>query len=378
MSNQQDLSLRQRYRLWRSRRIADPRFRKWAERFWFTRAFANRQANEMFSITAGFVFSQILYACVKIDLFERLQGRYASTASLAAETGLETGLSVAALERLLQAAENLKLVCRAKNGDWTLDDFGAVIAGDPGIGAMVRHHAMLYRDLADPLSLLTGEKAQTEINSYWAYATASDPEMVSADAVSPYSSLMKHSQAMIAETVIGAYPFGRHKSVLDIGGGYGEFLSRLHGSFPALELNLFDLPPVAKEAQDRFAREFPSARLSARGGDFFKDDLASPADLITLIRICCDHDDDAVLRLLKNIRSSAAHGTKLLIAEAMNGKGDGERLASAYFKLYFTAMRSGECRTPEHLISILSEAQFTNCTVVKTSNPPIATLAMAE
>ena len=28
--------------------------------------------------------------------------------------------------------------------------------GNPGVGAMIAHHAMLYRDLADPVALLKG------------------------------------------------------------------------------------------------------------------------------------------------------------------------------------------------------------------------------
>lgn len=60
------------WRDWRNRLIARPGFQRWAADFLLTRPIAQRRAQSLFDITAGFVYSQILLACVELELFERL------------------------------------------------------------------------------------------------------------------------------------------------------------------------------------------------------------------------------------------------------------------------------------------------------------------
>ena len=43
------------------------------------------------------------------------------------------------------------------------------MVGNAGVAAMVRHHAILYRDLADPVALFRGQAGTTGLASYWPY-----------------------------------------------------------------------------------------------------------------------------------------------------------------------------------------------------------------
>ena len=47
---------------------------------------------------------------------------------------------------------------------------GAAIHADPGIVAMIRHHHLLYADLADPLALLRREGGGGALSGFWPYA----------------------------------------------------------------------------------------------------------------------------------------------------------------------------------------------------------------
>jgi demethylspheroidene O-methyltransferase len=49
--------------------VARPEFRRWAGRFWATRGMSRNRAATLFDLAAGFVYSQILLACVQLDLF---------------------------------------------------------------------------------------------------------------------------------------------------------------------------------------------------------------------------------------------------------------------------------------------------------------------
>lgn len=373
-----ELSFSQRLRQWRNGKIANPRFRRMVERFWLTRRFANKQANDLFKITAGFVYSQILFACVELKLFAFLFEGPKTIKQITNHVNANgRSLEISQLAPLLNAAKSLKLLTKDANELWMLDDLGAVIHADDGIRAMISHHAMLYNDLADPLALLAKSDTPTQTSQYWAYATASEPEKASNTQIAPYSELMRHSQSMLAETVIDAFPFGNYQSLMDVGGGDGTFLWHVLQRHPSIKVKLFDLPAVAELASEKLKSLSPKAQFEAKGGDFFELDMDATTDIVSLIRVLCDHNDTNVMRLLRNLYRSCSSNTQILIAEAMDGDSEGERLASAYFNMYFAAMRSGQGRTPAKLRSMLLEAGFSKSHVIKTSNPLFATLIVA-
>ena len=57
---------------WRNRLLASEGFRKLACRFAPTRWIARRRASALFDLVAGFVYSQVLLACVRLKLFDVL------------------------------------------------------------------------------------------------------------------------------------------------------------------------------------------------------------------------------------------------------------------------------------------------------------------
>ncbi len=82
------LSLGERLARWRRGLVANPAFQRWAAGFPLTRRVAERNARALFDLAAGFVYSQILAACVRLDLFARLADGPRSAAALAREIGL--------------------------------------------------------------------------------------------------------------------------------------------------------------------------------------------------------------------------------------------------------------------------------------------------
>jgi len=363
LSQQHGMNLDERYRRWRNGLVGSARFQQFANRFWPLRIIARRRAAALFSTVSGFIHSQILFACVESGLLKLLEQGPAT----AREISQHTGIGESQLGRLLDAALALKLISRDRQGRWWLDDAGAVVAGNAGITAMIRHHAMLYRDLADPLKLLTDESAPTQTRDFWRYVRG--PDVSPADAAR-YSALMTASQDMLIEEVLACRSFANCRALLDVGGGEGAFLRAAGAKHAHLKLWLFDLPNVADSTQDKQIQRF--------GGDFFTTPLPAGADCITLMRVVCDHEDAQVVKLLANIRRALAPGGTLLIGEPMAGPGGEAALASAYFSFYFLAMRSGRCRTPQQICALLKEAGFTKTRLVSTRAPLAASLIEAR
>jgi len=349
-------------------------FQLWASAFPLTRPFVKAQARDLFDLCAGFVYSQVLLACIELELLPMLASGRQSTDALASRLAM----SPEATRRLLLAASSLKLARRCGDDDFALGSRGAMILGNPGIGAMVRHHAMLYADLRDPVGLLKGEAGGTNLNRYWSYASADNPAQLNESAVADYTGLMAASQPLVAAEILAAYRVSRHKCVLDVGGGDGTFLSAVAMRAPRLTLRLFDLPAVAERAKQRLEAEGHGVRTEVFGGDFRANELPTGADLITLIRVAYDHDDETVLALLRAVRRALPPDGVLLLAEPMSGTVGAEPIGDAYFGFYLLAMGSGRSRTQAELTAMLNASGFSRVKPVGTHTPMLVRLLVAQ
>lgn len=339
----------------RDRLLASDAFHRFAVRFPVTRFVARHQAKALFDLVAGFVYSQILYACVRLDVFRILSTGPMTLTALAAQLKLPED----AADRLMLAAEPLRLVQRRADGRWGLGMLGAVMVHNTAVTALVEHHATLYADLRDPVALLRGE-TDPSLAKYWPYADeqAASPTLLTEEKVAEYSQLMSASQPLVAEEILSAYPFGRHRRLLDVGGGQGTFLLAAAKAFPHLQLMLFDLPAVASLAERNFAAAGIAERTEAFGGSFFEAPLPNGADVATVLRVLYDHDDHRVLAILKAVHEALAPGATLLVAEPMSETPGAESMGSAYFGFYLLAMGKGKSRSAHRLMELIRQAGF--------------------
>ena len=351
--------------------LSSRRFQLFAAGFPLTRPIARRRAADLFDICTGFVHSQVLVACVQLRLFQQLQSEPLTVATL----GARASIAPDAMAALLDAAAALRLLERRGGGRYGLGPLGAAMLGNPGIAAMVEHHAALYADLADPVALLRGDAAERRLASYWPYARG---EALTRDAVWPYTALMSASQPMVAEMVLGAYSFRRHRCLLDIGGGDGSFLIAVAHAAPKLELQLLDLPEVAAIARDKLSAADLGARATAIGGNFLTMPLPQGADVISLIRVVHDHNDDVVIDLFTRIREALPQDGALVIGEPMSAVHGGADSVSAYFALYLHAMGSGRPRSFAAMQTLLARCGFCDVRQRKTRIPLISSVVVAR
>jgi demethylspheroidene O-methyltransferase len=354
-----------RWRAWRDRMLSSQSFRRRAAGLWLTRPFARRRARDLFDVMAGFVYSQVLLACVRLKLFDLLARGPQTAQSLAPQLGL----SADAAQRLLAAAASLRLAERRGPEHFGLGPLGATMVGNAAIEAMVEHHATLYADLVDPVALLRGQCAAGALAQCFAYASADAPGELPAQKVRDYSAVMAASQPLVADEVLDAYPVQRHRRLLDVGGGEGVFLAAVARRAPQLELMLFDLPAVAEAARARLAAHGLSARVTVHGGDFFRDALPGGADLVTLVRVIHDHTDDGAAAILRSVRAALAPGGNLLLAEQMADTPGAQPMGDAYFGFYLLAMGRGRPRSTAQLTAMLLAAGFHHVRQVRTRMP---------
>ncbi len=365
---------RDRWLALRDRLLASPTFQRRAARWPLTRGIARRRAAQVFDLVAGFAYSQVLVACVRLDLFGKLADGPQSLDVLSARLGLEP----AAAERLLAAAVALRLAERRGNDRFGLGVLGAPLVGNASVAAMVEHHALLYADLADPVALLRGTSTSSRLAGYWPYAGAADPNAVTPEQAASYSALMSASQPLVAGEILDAVDFARHRCLLDVGGGDGSFLVAAAARAPSLRLMLFDLPAVAERAARRLREAGLQDRSTAVGGNFVADPLPPGADIATLIRVLHDHDDARVATMLRSVHRALADGGTLVVAEPMAETPGAESMGDAYFGFYLLAMGRGRPRSPARLIEMLRDAGFINVHRVATAQPLQTQLLVAR
>jgi demethylspheroidene O-methyltransferase len=356
------------------RLVGSATFRRWAEAFPATRWIARRHARAVFDLCAGFVYSQILLACIRLRLLDILAERPQTVAVLARRISVTEDVA----GRLLAAAVALRLAEPRGDQRYGLGALGRAIAGDAAIAAMIEHHAALYADLRDPVALLQGRQTETALAAYWPYAGAARPATLTASSTAAYSTLMSASQSLVAGQVLAAHDFSQHRCLLDVGGGEGAFLSAVAARCPDLRLMLFDLPPVADSARARFAAEGLSGRATALAGDFLADPLPAGADAISLVRVLHDHDDPAAQRILRAAHDVLPAGGTLVIAEPMAGTPGAETVGDAYFGFYLLAMGSGRARAPSEIVQMLATAGFAESRAVPTRIPLQTGLVVAR
>ncbi|WP_373502635.1 methyltransferase [Aestuariivirga sp.] len=358
------------WRALRNRLLSSPQFQKFAVSFPLFRPVSRSRSRQLFDLLAGFAYSQILYATVKLGLIDLLKAEPLTAPAIASRLGWNEDR----MERLLKAAASLKLLDVTSTGAFTLGIHGAALAGNPWIEKFITHHHLLYEDLTDPIALLKGDAGGTKLKGYWGYAGSDSKDAVGAANAEVYTALMAASQEAVAAEILAAYDFGQNRHLIDVGGSNGTFLAAAAARYPRLKMTLFDLPAVAELGRVKLADAGLGSQVGIAGGSFLTDELPRGPDVATLIRIAHDHDDDSVLRVMQNIRRMLPPDGRLILAEPLSGVPSIAPVADAYFGLYFAAMGQGRTRTLDEISALARQAGFASARALRTRMPLVTGL----
>ncbi|MCC6001097.1 MAG: methyltransferase domain-containing protein [Pararhodobacter sp.] len=329
------------------------RFQAFAARVPVLRRLVRAEGAAIFDIMQGFVRSQVLMALVDLRVLHRLAEGAGDTGSMARRCGLpEARMAV-----LLQAGAGLELV-RRRGAEFSLSHRGMAFLAVPGLDEMVRHHRVLYGDLADPAAFFRGE-TDPALAHFWPYVLGGAGD---SDAAARYSRLMAESQALVAEETLAQVSLSGIRHLMDVGGGTGAFLRAVRARAPSVRLTLFDLPEVVAQAA------LP-ADVARMGGSFRAGLPQGDADAISLIRVLYDHADDTVRALLAAAHDALPPGGRLILSEPMSGGLKPDPQVDVYFSVYTLAMQTGRTRSPSDIALMLRSAGFGSVTNARNYRP---------
>jgi 2,7-dihydroxy-5-methyl-1-naphthoate 7-O-methyltransferase len=104
----------------------------------------------------------------------------------------------------------------------------------------------------------------------------------------------------------------RVRTIVDVGGAIGVFLSELLQRHPRLHGTLLDLPETVARATDVLDWAGVSDRVKTAGQSFF-DPLPAGADLYLLRRVLIDWSDEDKVRILRRCADAARPGGRVVV-----------------------------------------------------------------
>jgi hypothetical protein len=170
-------------------------------------------------------------------------------------------------------------------------------------------------------------------------------------------------------TVLPAYDWSTFRTIVDVGGGNGAFLSAILAKFTSLHGILYDLPHVVEAAGPVLADCGVADRCKVVGGSFFES-VPPGADAYMLKRILYGWDDDRAAALLRIVRAGMRDDSRLLILEPIVQPGNEFNVGKLY-DLLLLAMVAGGARSLERLEELLAKADMELVRIVPTMMLPI-------
>lgn len=251
------------------------------------------------------------------------------------------------LFRLLRALSAYDVVRHAGGNRFALGHLGEALTGENSAAPM-----MLYAN------------APWHISAYGHLAAgvrANRPGFEVGEGVPMFAYYEQHPQAgamfdaamqsltvLFAQPFAAAYDFSAMQHVVDIGGGTGVLLATVLARFPQLRGTVFELPGVV-------ARMRGGERLSAVAGSVLTD--APPtADAYIFSHVLHDWDDDACVRMLRNVRRAMPQNARVLVYEIVAQPPNNWWTQDRISDLEMLAMLPGRERTREEFESLFERA----------------------
>ncbi len=278
---------------------------------------AQPDPSHIMQIGMGFFGSKALLSAVELGLFTALARREMTGGDLAAALGLHPRAvpdfpdALVALRLLDRTGEGRDAVYRnTPDTALFLDKASPAYIG----GILEMANDRLYRFWADLTEGLRTGQPQNE--------TKHSGESVFAKLYAAPESLEQFLNAMSGisagnfKAFAATFDFSRYATLCDVGGATGQLACMVAEAHPHLSCQSFDLPPVVPIATKRIAAAGLAGRVTAVGGDFFRDPLPK-ADVITMGMILHDWNLEKKKQLIAKAYDALPEGGAFVAIEAL-------------------------------------------------------------
>ncbi len=268
------------------------------------------------------------------------------------ELAAATGSHAPSLLRALRALAAEGVFVEPTPGTFGLTDVGQLLRTDHPLS--MRYAFRLHPDvraLAEmEHTLRTGEPAFDHLYGmeYWDFLpTRSD-----------LLDEFQRSQAALTRlemlTVLRIFRWSELRSLVDVGGNDGTFLSEVLRRCPDMQGVLFDLRDTVSTAPKVLADAGVADRCTVVPGSFFDTPIPAGADGYLIKRVLVGLDDEHAVTLLRSVRTAMRDDSRLVILEPVITIGEDD--ISSDMDLLMLVLGRGRVRTPDEHAANLDAA----------------------
>lgn len=264
------------------------------------------------------------------------------------------------LFRLLRSLAAYEVVDYCGNGRFALGHLGKGLVGADSAAPMIRYanaewHTRGYTHLAKGIrenrSGFEAAQGRTLFEYFGDHRESGEL----------FDRAMQSLTALFADAFAGAYDFSGSQHVVDVGGGTGILLKKVLARFPQLRGTVFELPGVVGRVET-------DDRLQAVAGDIFTG--APPAaDAYILSHVLHDWNDEACVRMLRNVRRAMSPRSRVLVYEIAASPPNNWWTQDRLSDLEMLAMLPGRERTREEFAALFKLAGLRLTRVIATAAP---------
>ncbi len=303
--------------------------------------------------------SQILYAGVKLGVFDCVNSVPKNALEIAKQLGLDYSLAY----RLLRALGSLELLKEDLDRNFAITEQGELLRRDHpqtlrGITLLEEgnEHYSIWKHL--PAMIIDG-KQNAFVREYgkklFEYMENNQPyREIFNQAMSSYS---RTQTGWILEALDG-FDFSKIRHICDVGGGQGHLLCSILAKYPHLKGSVLELENVINNKDLLWAPKMGvQDRCSYMAGNMFNDVLVADAYIMKMI--LHDWSDDECVTILSKIHHRSSNEGTVFIAEHMV-PGPEKPHFSKLFDIHMMCVATGRERTAEEYSDLLKKAGWSN------------------
>lgn len=261
------------------------------------------------SLAEGYLLSSAIHAAAELGIADLLWTKSEQSIDELAST---LKVDSRSLFRLLRYLVSYQIFSQNSNSTFSLNPEASYLADEHP--ESIRHALLVtsghrWNALgAIKQAIVTGKPAFDVLyeKTYYQYL-AKDPE-----AAERFNAHMTTYTQEEDKLIAPFLPISDARTLIDIGGGQGQFLNEILSNFSHVYGILFDLENAFSQLRINQSQD----RWKTQSGDFFES-VPRDADVYVLKRVLHNWSDEDCLRILSNIHHAMKKGSKILIIEGI-------------------------------------------------------------
>jgi O-methyltransferase/methyltransferase family protein len=314
----------------------------------------------LFQMATGYWLSQAIYVGAKLGIADLLENGPQSSIALAAATQSDAR----SLFRVLRALASAGILLQVEEDTFALDRIGYALRSNV-IGSLratvITIGEIHYHACGELLhSVRTGSPAFNRVFG----ANLFEYLQQNPEAGVTFNQGMTDLASLLVNAVLLAYDFSGITSIVDVGGGEGEFLLSILELHPEMSGIVFDLPggPCSTESSSDGAE-----RCSHVAGNFF-DSVPEGAEAYMLCGVVHDWSDESAVMILRNCRKAMPKNGRVLIVETIVPETNSPSF-SKLLDINMMVMTTGRERTRSEFHTLIEAADLRITRVIPTLAP---------